>query len=244
MTDNYHRLADIYNHVMRRVRYDRWSEYLYYVTKQYIPDNPKVLELAAGNCSLLNLFSYYYPGIIATDISLAMLKKSRCKNVKVCCDMRYLPFREEYDFIYSTFDSLNYLTSKDKMLQVLREVNKILSDKGIFTFDVSMESNSRKHTEEPFRKGKISGFSYEHTSEYNPGTRIHKNTFIITDQEGNRFVEVHRQKIYPFETYFEVIEKSGLYVADCFNAFSFTKGNSKSDRLQFILKKAGKHALL
>jgi SAM-dependent methyltransferase len=244
MVDNYYKLAEIYNHVMRRVRYDRWSEYLYYVTKQYVPDNPKVLELAAGNCNLLRLFSSYYPGIIATDISLTMLKKSYCPGSRVCCDMLHLPFKNKFEFIYSTFDSLNYLTSREKLLKLFREVNNLLSDDGIFSFDVSMEGNSLKHTEEPVREGKANGFQYLHRSEYNPVNRIHKNIFIITDRKGSEIVEVHRQKIYPFETYFEIIPKSGLYVAECFNAFSFTKGTPKSDRLQFILKKAGNYAII
>jgi SAM-dependent methyltransferase len=244
MVDNYSRLSEIYNHVMKRVRYDRWSEYLYLLTREYIPENPKVLEIAAGNCSFLELFSAYYPDVIATDLSLMMLKKSRYKGKKVCCDMRFLPFKSEFDFIFSTFDSLNYLTSKEKLLQMFREVRNIMSDDGIFTFDVSMESNSIKHTEEPVRKGKVNGFSYIHKSEYNKAARIHKNTFAITDKHGNKTIEIHRQKIYSFETYFEIIPKSGLYVADCYNAFAFTRGTPKSDRLQFILKKAGKHALL
>jgi SAM-dependent methyltransferase len=244
MVDNYKQLADIYNHVMKRVRYDRWSEYLYYVTRQYVPNDPKVLELAAGNCNLLNLFSEYYSNIIATDLSLSMLKHAKCRNSKVCCDMLNLPFKGEFDFIYSTFDSINYLTSRQKLLQLFREVYRILGNDGIFTFDVSMEGNSLKHAEEPVRKGKSNGYQYVHKSEYNTINKIHKNIFTISDSRGNKFTEVHRQKIYSFETYFDLIPKSGLYVAECFKAFSFVKGNSLSDRLQFILKKAGNHALI
>jgi SAM-dependent methyltransferase len=244
MVENYSRLADIYNHVMRRVRYDRWSEYLYYVTRQYVPKHPKVLELAAGNCNLLNLFSKYYPNIIATDLSLNMLLKGSCKNPKVCCNMLELPFKTKFDFIYSTFDSLNYITSKVNLLKIFREINRIISDEGIFSFDVSMEKNSIKHAEEPVREGKVNGLTYLHKSEYNRGTKIHKNIFEITDKKGDKSIEIHRQKIYPFETYFEIIPLSGLYVVECFKAFSFVRANRESERLQFILKKAGNHALL
>jgi len=50
--------------------------------------------------------------------------------------------------------------------------------------------------------------------------------------------------IYPFETYFELIPKAGLYVVCCYKAFSFVKGNSSSERLQFIVKKAQRNALV
>jgi len=244
MTPNYSVLAEIYNYVMRRVRYDRWCEYLYYVTKEYLPDDPKILELAAGNCSLTKLFSKYYNGIIATDLSIHMLKKAVCGCEKVCCNMARLPFRIKFDLIYSTFDSINYIKSKSGLMQMFREVSCIISDTGIFTFDVSMEKNSLKHIEEPVRKGRYKGVSYVHKSEYDREKRIHKNIFTVEDLSGQKSVEVHYQKIYPFETYFEIIPKAGLYVAACYKAFSFTRGSSDSERLQFILKKAGDNAFI
>ena len=49
---------------------------------------------------------------------------------------------------------------------------------------------------------------------------------------------MHEQKIYDFETYFDLIFRAGLYVVDCFETFTFKIGNADSDRIQFILKKA------
>lgn len=244
MNPNYSVLAEIYNHVMRRVRYDRWSEYLYYLTKEYLPENPKILELAAGNCTLTKLFARHYNGIIATDLSLYMLKKAVCGCKKVCCNMMKLPFKVKFDLIYSTFDSINYLKSKSGLLQMFREVSCLISDTGIFTFDVSMEKNSFKHIEEPVRKGKFKGISYVHKSEYDRVKKIHKNIFTVEYPIGQKSVEMHYQKIYPFETYFEIIPRAGLYVAACYKAFSFTMGSHDSERLQFILKKAGENAFI
>ena len=244
MSENYSHLAEIYDFVMRKVRYDRWSEYLFYLTKDYLPEDPHILEIAAGNCSFTKLFSKYYPRIFASDLSIDMLKNSCYDLDKICCNMLKLPFRNKFDLIYSTFDSINYLTSRNKLLHMFREVNSILSDNGIFTFDVSMEKNSLKHIEEPVRNGSFKGLSFTHKSEYNRQNRIHKNTFIILQPSGEKFVEVHRQKIYPFETYFEIIPRSGLYISACYKAFSFIKGDNKSERLQFILKKAGANAYI
>lgn len=242
MTKNYSDLAVIYNHIMKKVRYDRWSEYLYWVTKEFLPDKPKVLELAAGKCSLAKLLSNYFPDIITSDLSYHMLMDSGYRGKQVCCSMLSLPFKEKFDFIYSTFDSVNYLTSKNQLIQMLTEVKGNLNEEGIFAFDVSMEKNSLKHVEDPIREGVYKGLRYTHKSEYNGFSGIHKNTFHITGAGGKETIEIHRQKIYPFSTYFEVIEKAGLYAAACYKAFSFTKATPDSERLQFIIKKSRKDA--
>ncbi len=239
MADNYTKLAKIYDFVMKRVRYDRWSEYLYLITNEYVPENPRILELAAGKCAFTSLFSEYYENIIATDLSFEMLSSGYFSGKKICCNMGSIPFKTKFDLIYSTFDSINYLLTKKQLLKMLTEVSRILSDDGIFTFDCSMEKNSLIHTQEPIRRGKYNGYSYVHKSSYNSVNRVHTNTFEIADSSGKKHKEIHKQKIYSFETYFDIIPKSGLYVAACYKAFAFIKGNNNSERLQFILKKAG-----
>jgi SAM-dependent methyltransferase len=244
MVENYSALAEIYSFVMKKVRYDRWSEYLFYLTRDYLPENPRILELAAGNCSMTNLFYKHHKNIIATDLSSEMLFSSDCKVPMVCCNMLSLPFKTEFDLVFAAFDSINYLTTRKKLLIMFREVASVLSENGIFTFDASMERNSIIHAGEPLRTGIHKEIFFQHRSNYNKVTRIHTNTFIIKNSEGRTFKEIHRQKIYPFETYFEIIPQSGLYVVECYKAFSFSKGNSNSERLQFILKKAGKDAVI
>ncbi|MFZ1281126.1 MAG: hypothetical protein WAR59_09830, partial [Ignavibacteriaceae bacterium] len=68
-------------------------------------------------------------------------------------------------------------------------------------------------------------------------TKIHKNVFTITYPNGKEYSETHTQKIYSFDTFFELAEKSGLYIVNCYKAFSFTKGKATSDRVQFIMKR-------
>ena len=48
----YRSLPLIYNHLMRKIRYDYWADYIFRLTSKYITKNASVLELAAGNCRL------------------------------------------------------------------------------------------------------------------------------------------------------------------------------------------------
>lgn len=222
---------------MHKVRYDRWSEYLLAVVELYVNNQAEVLEIAGGNCNFAGYFIEYFPNIIVTDKSFSMLASSKIKNIpQVCCDMTKLPFKSKFDLIYSTFDSVNYLTNKKSLLNLFKEVKTILKDHGIFTFDVSLERNSLLHVEKPIRKGNCSGISFVHETSYNKKIRIHKNIFKIKI-DNDIFTEVHKQKIYPFEVYFDLIESAGLYVVECMETFSFIKAAADSERVQFIVKK-------
>lgn len=120
---------------------------------------------------------------------------------------------------------------------MFKEIYDLLDDKGIFTFDVSLEKNSLNHSKEAERYGECKGIKFKQRSEYNKKTRIHKNIFIIEMEDNKVFKEVHRQKIFLFETYFELIEQSGLSVLECLKAFTYKHGNPNSERVQFILRK-------
>ena len=113
----YQSLPAIYSHLMKRIRYDFWADYLFQLTSKYISKNASVLELAAGNCQLAKFMVLKYPDLIVSDISSKMLKSSEEVALrKVCCDMACLPFNKCFDMIYMTFDSINYLLSKKETL--------------------------------------------------------------------------------------------------------------------------------
>ena len=56
------------------------------------------------------------------------------------------------------------------------------------------------------------------------GWSFTRGNVTIKDEDGNY--------------YFELIEDAGLYVADCFDAFTFEDANHKCERVQFVIKKA------
>ena len=232
----YEKLVFVYDHLMSHVNYELWADYLYNISKTYINEKSSILELAGGNGKFSDIFLKFYPNIIISDRSLEMLSSGKNNLSKVCCEMESLPFKTKFDFIYSTFDSINYLTSKKDLLKLFIEVQNILSDDGIFTFDVSLEKNSLRHAGDPLRISRSSNIRYKHLSLYNKNSRIHKNIFEIKFN-GTTYKEVHKQKIYPFELYFDLFERAKLFVINCYEAFSFEKAKPSSQRAQFIVRK-------
>ena len=242
-TEAYESLSVIYDEVMKEIDYKLWSDYIIDIAGDHLKrKNLKVLELSAGIGKMAGRISKSFSNYVLTDRSFKMLQQGRGINLgKVCCDMTALPFTRKFDFIFSTFDSVNYLLSKGKLLTLFREVKNNLSENGIFTFDVSLENNSLEFKRNHKTKGTAKGYRFKRTSQYNPKSRIHRNTFEIKNKSGVIREEVHKQKIYKFDTYFELANEAGLVVVECLEAFTFNHGNQNSERIQFILKPIGRN---
>lgn len=233
----YSAIAEIYTHMMRSIDYKKWAEYILEISKEVKKKKLTVLELAGGTGAMVKLLRTKMK-IISTDISFAMLSKNEEGSViKVCCDMINLPFKNKFDFVFSTFDSVNYLSTKEKFLHYLNSVSDCISDDGLLAFDVSLENNSKKFEKYLNRRGKVNGITFQQRSLYNPSTRIHYNHFTLTLANGQKVEEIHKQKIYRFEEYFDFIDRSDFYVHKCFKAFTFKNADAETERAQFILKK-------
>ncbi len=234
----YNYVSVIYSHLMRDISFKEWTKYICELIDSNNIDIPKILELASGTGLVSEYLHPIFPEMVISDISLSMLKQIECQNKNVvCCDMRDLPFKEKYNFIFSTFDSVNYLLRKKDIIKMFKEVEQILSDDGIFTFDVSLYKNSLRHSKVLNRKGTTEGMKYFQYSSFNKKNRIHTNKFKIILENGNIVTEIHKQKIYPFEFFFDAVSKTSLYVSNCYRAFTFKDANPDIDRAQFVIKK-------
>jgi hypothetical protein len=233
----YEKLPLIYPHLMDKIKYDRWAGYLHELVKHDCPKRSKVLELAGGDGTFAHYFKKYFPHIILSDISLEMLNNKSNIIPRVCCNMLSIPFKSKFDLIYANFDSVNYLLSGKHLVKLFNEVAFILNEGGVFTFDISLEKNSYLHVKRNNREGIIKGVTYKQISTFNPDTGIHTNKFRIKLANGDEYSEIHREKIYSFDTYFRLIGKTDLYVAECFETFTFNPANKDSNRIQFMLKK-------
>lgn len=234
----YEKVSAIFDALMKKLDYESWANYILTIADVYLQNNAKVLELGAGNCKVAKFVSAKYKNIYATDISLSMLKSSNNEKFnRICCDMTELPFKPEFDFIFSNFDGVNYILEQKSLSRLFNEVFSLLEKDGVFTFDVSLERNSLNFVASKSIEGNSNGYSFRRISKYNKRTRIHSNHFVIRDEFGREFKEVHKEKIYKIDTYFKLAEKAGLYTEACYDCFSFKDVKENSQRAQFIMRK-------
>jgi len=238
----YNYVAEIYSYLMNFIDYEEWANYYRQISKDEIPVNPKVLEIASGNCKLSSHLKNHYKNIIVSDFSIQMLKQcSDSELKKVCFDMLAIPFKTKFDLIFSAFDSVNYLLSLSKVKKMFKEVYKVLDDKGIFTFDISLEKNSLRNLKYLNRKGNYKGINFIQKSIYDKEKKIHYNNFGISLPNGNLIYETHKQRIYSVEEIIYSLNLCGFYVKHCYDAFSFDDASEKSERVQIIAMKERKN---
>lgn len=223
---------------MKSIDYKKWADYIYKISKEIGRQNLSVLELAAGIANVSVHLNKRFPSLLISDLSIEMLCQNQfLPNSKVCFDMTAIPLKKKFDFVFSTFDSVNYLLTEEKFIKMLSEVHGILAADGIFTFDVSLEKNSLRYQKYLNRKGKFRGLKYRQKSRFEPENRMHLNYFEITLENGTAVEEIHKQKIYRFEEYFSFVDESDFYVHKCLEAFTWKDAGKNSERAQFILKK-------
>ncbi len=223
---------------MKDVDYNIWSEYIKKIADIHLKGIERVLELASGNCSIGKILSSKFRTFIASDISFSMLKSSDSPDVtKICCDMTSLPFKTKFDFIFSAFDSINYISNRKKLFKFFIDINNLLNDGCIFTFDASMESNSLNYTVPKNTSYRFNDYSFRKVSRYKKLKKTHYNLFVIDHISGTEYKELHKQKIYNFETYFKLAEKAGLKMQAYYNYFTFEQAGPESERVQFVMRK-------
>ncbi len=236
--DNYKIVALIYDHLMTEIDYKGWTLYINEIKKKNKIKNGLTLEIACGSGKIAELLQNSVEHLYVGDKSFSMLKNIKSETIpKICFDMTMFPFKHQFSFIYSTFDSINYILEKKQLKKFFASIDKILAPKGCFTFDVSLENNSYRVIEELNREGVYQGFYYRQQSSYNKRKKIHENNFLVISPEGEHYEEIHLQKIYKFYDYFSVLENTNLYVSNCYNAFTFEDADPSDERAQFVIRK-------
>jgi SAM-dependent methyltransferase len=234
----YEQVSAIYDGLMKKLDYASWSKYILLIAKENVQDKAKFLELGAGNCKMASILSEKFKNYYASDISLVMLRYSDKKDLKkICCDMTSLPFKAKFDFIFSAFDSVNYILKQKSLQNLFKEIHYLLEEDGLFTFDASLETNSLNFSSSKSTKGQHNDYHYRMLSKYNKRSRIHSNHFYIRDKFGNEFKELHKEKIYKIGTFFKLAEKAGLYTEACYDCFTFKDVKQNSQRAQFVMRK-------
>lgn len=233
---NYTVISAIYSDMMSHINYRKWAKYIYEIIKPYLPENPFVLDVTAGSGLLTNHINEIFSNIIMNDISFEMLKVAKLKIPKICSDIRYLPFNTKFDVVISNFDSINYLLTEEDVLKAFKEISQILKPDGIFVFDVSLENNCIQYIKPYIYESKFNNLRYFYKMTYDTKNKINSTIIDIYDHIGQKFSEIHNQKIYPFETIFYLLEQANFEVIRCYECFTKNLATPNSKRAQFITK--------
>lgn len=245
-------LAHIYDTLMEDVNYEDWADYIDQLIQEHAPDAKKILELACGTGSvslLLDELDLY--DLTSTDVSPTMIEKAREKAIKKgakvtfrTMDFLNIDLREEFDLVFMVFDSLNYLHSEEEILKLHDQVARVIKPGGCFIYDFTTPRNSRRAIEYLHNEEGVSPnhYRYYRTSDFDAKNNIHINEFEIEQldkQHKNieqRFVEIHRQKIYTLDQVLSIVGKTDFQIQAYYKGFTLKKADNRSLRITMVLQ--------
>jgi len=242
----YSHLAPIYDEYMRHVRYQDWADFALN-SYQRIAGRPpqKILELACGTANISCILAKQGYRVVGEDISAQMLKIAHAKPHHPQLhlgNMLESTGEAGFDLTLLMFDSLNYLTCKEQISQLLLAAHHRTATGGVFIFDVSTLKNCQDnfdglldYQKDPDKLVLQECFLAEDTQV----TNFHffqKNGFLYDNH-----LETHKQKIYPCQTLVDLIKKSPWSLQGVYCQGKLLQDLTAADakeRLFFVLQKS------
>ncbi len=252
--ESYSSFAEVYDMYMDNVPYDTWCENAISILDRYKVPRELVCELGCGTGNMTSRLSAAGFDMIGIDRSTDMLDIAMAKEYEECLaesgpsilylnqDMREFELFGTVRAVVSFCDSMNYITSKEDLLQVFRLVNNYLDPGGIFLFDM----NTRyKYTDilsnNTFAENREEGsFIWENTFDEETGENLYDLTLYIgfSDEDGEvyyeRYEEEHVQKAYDSEEVISLLNESGLHFLEMIDADTMGPVNDTSERVYFV----------
>ncbi len=242
----YETLYQFYDLLMEEVPYHQYTQ----LVKRYANKDNYILDIACGTGSVLVRLieaGYLVDGLDLSD-EMLLITKQKLNNQKLNAhlfhdDMRNINIEDTYQCIYSFLDSINYLHNEKDIFHTFTRVYKALKQNGYFIFDV----HSIHNVHEIF-----DGFCYNEVSDdysylWNAyvekedyySTVHHEFNFFIeqTNKLYKRFIEYHKQVIYPYEKYKNLLEKIGFCIDHILYDFKESGSDKDCQKIIFIAKK-------
>lgn len=199
----YNSFAAYYDHYMRHVDYDAWTDKVISLFNTHSNLKLKdIMELACGTANISERLVARGYNVIASDQSIEMLQIASLKHFKPTltqADMTDELVPESYDLILLMFDSINYLMSKVKINQLFQNCKQGLKKGGLLIFDISTIKNSLENFNHFLNIDDTPEATIIHKADFDVETRIQKTFITIFLQKEDIYVrtdEIHKQQIY------------------------------------------------
>lgn len=233
--------AKIYDEFMDQVDYTEWYQFL----KKYTKKGYKILDLGSGTGILSDMFYKDGYDVTGVDISKDMIEVSQGKNSNI----RYIQFDitnvdlvskldNKYDFIMCNFDTINYISNKNKLEILFNNCNNLLNEKGIMIFDIV--------SEDIFEEIFINDLFIDSTDNYTniwyhlkeEDKHIVDMELFIKEENGlfRKYTEKHNKYIYEIEDVVDILYNNGFEIYD-----TATNPEYGESRYFFIIKKVGNY---
>ncbi|MCR5546177.1 MAG: class I SAM-dependent methyltransferase [Lachnospiraceae bacterium] len=250
--DSYLSFSYVYDLFMDNVPYDEWSKNIVHLLSDYGIKDGVIVDLGCGTGQMTVRLRDAGFTMIGMDLSSDMLTIANEKRqpgdiLYTLQDMREFELHGSVKSFVSFCDSMNYITSKEDLLQVFQKVHYYLEEGGLFLFDMNTPYKYENLlAENTFAETRDEG-SFIWENEYDPEskTNVYDLTLYIKKdvlyQDGcedfEQFFETHIQHCFSVEEVENLLNESGLLFIECLDATTLEAAREDSERVYFVATK-------
>lgn len=238
-------IAFLYDELMEGVPYREWVKYLHAILQKMESAPAAILDLCCGTGQVSRMLAEEGYHVTGVDISPGMISRAKEQAEALGLDVVYhvqdaaqLDLHGKFDLTLSLFDSLNYILEIEKLERCFEGVAKHLNKDGLFIFDMNTELALSVGMFNQSNKGSRSPVIYNWVSSYDPASGICKIEMDFLYRNSVEKHVVHYQKAYSIADVVAMLPSAGMLVVAVYDAYSFKRVNSKSDRVFFVARKS------
>ncbi|MBB6454343.1 ubiquinone/menaquinone biosynthesis C-methylase UbiE [Salirhabdus euzebyi] len=243
----YKKFAHFYDAFMEGAPYDEWVNFTKDMISQYRPNSRGMIDLGCGTGEIAIRLAELNFAVTGVDLSSEMLaiahQKAQEKNLDITWieqDLRRLQNPYEYDVAISYCDVINYVTDPEEIREIFLGVYKLLSENGLFLFDV----HSEKYVNDFLASNTFAEVRNEVSYIWfcEPGEEEssveHELTFFVQNDNGsyNRYDETHLQRTFPISFYQKLLQDCGFTILNMYGDFS-EEITERTDRIFIVCQK-------
>ncbi len=194
-------------------------------------------DIGCGTGRLLLCLSRHCDVLYGVDKSAEMLaearRRTRNKNIHFLRqDLRKLRLPRQVDLVTCTFDTLNYLTTPNRLKKALRRIRDNLRAGGHLVIDVITGAGERKRRQVVRQRFRLSN-THANWLVTMDGPRSLSRVemfWLCRGRDGRlrRWREVHLQRWYPLTWLCRVLHSCGLSVRGVHNATSYEPASART----------------
>ena len=228
--------------------YNKISEFLIASIKKYKPDSTLICDLGCGTAKVTTALAKMGYDMIGIDSSEDMLISARDNISKsgitdvllLNQDITDFELYGTVDVIYSTLDTINYITDKRSLVRLFKLVKNYLNYDGLFIFDINTDykfNNILANQNYTYDEEDLF-FNWYVDFEKNTGNCYHYLTYFKQNNEGmyERFDSVQHQRFYDKNYIESLCAKFNFEIIRCVDDYSCKQINDCTERITYVLK--------
>jgi SAM-dependent methyltransferase len=238
-------VAPFYDHLMGRIPYRRWVDYVEDLLTRHGVRPRRVLDLACGTGrvgSEMLRRSYRACGV---DLSEPMVRGCAARRPPLpaaVMDAANLGLRaESLDLVVCLYDSLNYVLEPEGLQRCFDRVQTALQSGGAFVFDLNAPRALQigLFTQSNLESDDLLHYSWEaHWDEAAGLCRVEMLFRWRGDGAPVEFRETHVQRAYDEASVRTMLRRAGFATVDAYDAYTVRPTSRWTDRIYFVALKA------